>query len=60
MPNMNTSTLSLRIKKLHMANVIAFQKKVKCHGQDHMLKSFVLSEGLVIMNTHAKYESPVS
>ena len=33
--------------------------KSKGHCQGHMLKWIVLSEGLVIRNTHAKYEGPI-
>ena len=39
-----------------MGNVNIFKKEVKSHGQGHVFQS----KGLVIRNTHAKYESSVS
>ena len=55
MPNMNA--LSLRMKKLWpMLKIFKSRSKVKVTCSTFM----TLSKGLVIRNTHAKYESPIS
>ena len=57
MPNMNS--LSLRIKKLWPILKI-FKSRSNVMVKVTCSKVMVLSEGLVIRNTHAKYESPIS
>ena len=39
-----------------MVNVKVFEKWVKLQGQGHKVKK----KGLVIRNTHVKYESPIT
>ena len=57
MPNMNA--LSLRIKKLRSMLKI-FKSMSKGMVKVTCLKFMVLSEDLVIRNTHVKFESPFS
>ena len=57
MPNMNA--LSLRLKKLWPMLKI-FKSRSKVMVKVTCSKFMVLSEGLVIRNTLAKYESPIS
>jgi hypothetical protein len=48
--------LSLNCHSKDMANVKVFEKWVKLQGEGHKVKK----KGLVIRNTHMKYESPIT
>ena len=55
----NMNALYLRIKKLWQM-LKTFKSRSKVTVKVTCSKFMLLSEGLVIRNTHAKYESPIS